>query len=105
MLRRVGQLADGWIPFFAPDASGQAMIDKMRGYARDAGRNPDDIKIERMIMMRRGTPEDWAKEISTYRDMGVTHVSGVTMGAGYDTPADHIAAIERFKEVAADYSD
>ena len=105
VLRRVGQLADGWIPFFSPDATGQAMIDKMHGYAREAGRDPGDIKIERMVMMRQGTPEDWTNEISTYRDMGVTHISGVTMGAGHATPAEHIAAIERFKEVAADFSD
>ncbi len=58
-----------------------------------------------MIQMREGTPDDWAKKISTYRDMGVSHISGVTMNAGCKTPADQIGAIERFKEAAGDFFD
>ena len=105
VIRRVGQIGDGWIPFLPPDDSGVAMIEEMRGHARDAGRDPSDIKIECMIQMREGTPEDWAKKISTYRDMGVTYISGVTMDTGCKTPADHIGAIERFKDVSGEFFD
>ena len=77
----------------------------MRTSAQAAGRNPDDIKIERMIQMGQGTPEDWIKEITILRDMGVSYISGVTMNAGFATPADHIKAIEQFREVVADFID
>ena len=105
VMRRVGQIGDGWIPFLPADATGEAMIEEMHGHARDAGRDPADIKIECMIQMREGTPDDWAKKISTYRDMGVSYISGVTMNAGCKTPADHIGAIERFKDAAGDFFD
>ena len=75
VVRRVGQIGDGWIPFLPADGAGEAMIDEMHVHAREAGRDPGDIKIECMIQMRDGTPDDWAKKISTYRDMGVTHIS------------------------------
>ena len=105
VIRRVGQIGDGWIPFLPPDDSGLAMIEEMRGHARDAGRDPNDIKIECMIQMRESTPDDWAKKISTYRDMGVTYISGVTMDTGCKTPGDHIGAIERFKDVSGEFFD
>ena len=56
-----------------------------------------------MIAMRQGTPDDWAREMSIYRDMGLTHVSAVTMNAGFASPAAHIEAIERFKDAAAEF--
>jgi probable F420-dependent oxidoreductase len=105
VIRRVGQIGDGWIPFLPTDATGEAMIEEMHGHARDAGRDPADIKIECMIQMREGAPDDWAKKISTYRDMGVSYISGVTMNADCKTPADHIKAIERFKDAAGDFFD
>ncbi len=103
VIRRVGQLGDGWIPFITPDDAGREMIARMHGHAADAGRDPGDIQIEKMILMRAGTPDDWAGQMSTFRDMGLTHVSGVTMNAGFATPAEHIKAIERFKEIAAEF--
>ncbi len=105
VIERVGRMGDGWIPFLTADAAGAEAVEKMRVAARAAGRNPEDIKIERMIQMRQGTPEDWIKEIAILRDMGVSYISGVTMNAGFVTPADHIKAIERFREVVADFID
>ena len=103
VIERVGRMGDGWIPFLTADSAGLESVEKMRAAARAAGRNPDDIKIEHMIQMHQGTPEDWIKEIATLRDIGVSYISGVTMNAGFATPADHIKAIEQFREVAADF--
>ena len=41
-LRRIARLADGWSPNFAPDAQGQALVDRVHQYAREAGRDPAD---------------------------------------------------------------
>ena len=105
VIHRVGQIGDGWIPFLPQDETGVAMIEKMHGYARASGRDPSVIKIECMIQMREGTPDDWATKIEAYRNMGVTYVSGITMNAGNTTPTDHIRAIERFKDAAGDFFD
>ena len=100
---RVARLGDGWIPFVTPDDAGRELIARMHDHARDAGRDPGAIQIEKMIAMRQGTPDDWAREMSIYRDMGLTHVSAVTMNAGFASPAAHIEAIERFKDAAAEF--
>ena len=75
VLRRIARLGDGWIPGFNSPTEPE-FIERMRGYVREAGRDPSDLKIERLIEMREGTPESWAKQIGAYRDMGVDYVSG-----------------------------
>ena len=104
VMRRIARLADGWIPGFNSDREPE-LVARMHGYLRDAGRAPDDLKIERLIELRQGTPDDWYKRAAAYRDTGVTHVSAVPMAAGYATPAEHINAIENFRNVVADFHD
>src|SRR3989475_1201724 len=38
VVKRVGRLADGWFPQFPPDKAGEDMLNRMRDYARQAGR-------------------------------------------------------------------
>ena len=88
------------IPIAKPE-----LIARMHGYLRDAGRQPGDLKIERLIELRKGTPDDWVSQAAAYRDTGVTHISAVPMAAGYATPNQHIKAIENFRDVAAEFYD
>ena len=46
VLERVGRLADGWMPQFPPDDDLAAALDRLRGYAVAAGRDPDQLGIE-----------------------------------------------------------
>lgn len=101
VVERVGRLADGWFPQFAPDDAGRETLERMRGYARAAGRDPAEIGIEGRISLQGTTPEIRAKEATAWRDLGATHLSVNTMRAGLKTPAEHIAAIEAFKEAVA----
>ncbi len=96
VIERVGRLADGWFPQCAPDAVGRAAIERMRGYARAAGRDPVTIGIEGRISMANSTPDVWAQQAEDWSALGSTHLSVNTMRAGLQTPAAHIAAIEKF---------
>ena len=96
VIERVGRLADGWFPQCAPDAVGRAAIERMRGYARAAGRDPATIGIEGRISMANSTPDVWAQQAEDWSALGSTHLSVNTMRAGLQTPAAHIAAIEKF---------
>ncbi len=102
VMRRIARFADGWIPGFNADR-GPELVERMHGYLRDAGRDPKDLKIERLIELREGTPDDWVAQAEAYRGMGVTHISAVPMAAGYATPAQQINAIETFREVMSDF--
>jgi probable F420-dependent oxidoreductase len=96
VIERIGRLADGWFPQFAPDDEGRATLERMRGYARAAGRDPATIGIEGRISMANSTPDIWAQQAEDWGALGSTHLSVNTMRAGLQTPDAHIAAIEKF---------
>ncbi len=95
-LRRLARLGDGWFPLLPPDERCRAMIDKIRVYTRDAGRESDAIGIEGRIAYDQGSTEAWQKELEAWQDLGATHVSFNTMKAGLNSPSAHIEAIRRF---------
>ena len=101
VLQRVGRLGDGWIPLLGPDEKCRAAIEKIRSYARDAGRNPAAIGIEGRISAANRPTEEWLNEINTWKNLGATHLSINTMKAGFATPAAHIEAIRRFQRATA----
>jgi probable F420-dependent oxidoreductase len=100
VLRRIAKMADGWFPQFRPDAKAAETLDRLRTYIRDAGREPEDVGIEGRVSMF-NTPEgEWQAAIAAWRDLGVTHLSLNTMGAGLSSPQGHIDALRRFIELA-----
>ena len=109
VLRRVAQLADGWLPVFPPDRAGREVIERMRGYARDAGRDPASIGIEGRITVEDKGPEDWLGEVEAWKEIGASHVGFASSGAGMSPGAaglnsvqDHIDSMRRFKEAVGE---
>jgi probable F420-dependent oxidoreductase len=101
VLRRVGYMADGWLPQMPPDDRMRAAIDRIRGYAREAGRDPGAIGIEARVSISGRAPEQWSELVRDWRELGATHLAVNTMGAGLDTPQAHIDAIRQFMEVVS----
>ena len=100
-LRRLAKLGDGWFPQMGPDEKCQAAIEKIRAYAKEAGRDPDQIGIEGRMHYDKGSAETWVKELEAWKKLGATHVSLNTMKAGFTAPAAHIEAIRRFQKATA----
>ncbi|HEY6997907.1 MAG TPA: LLM class F420-dependent oxidoreductase [Candidatus Binatia bacterium] len=100
-LRRLARLGDGWFPLMNPDDKCRDAIEKVRNYARDAGRDPEKIGIEGRISHGSGSEEAWRKELQAWHSLGATHASFNTMKANLRSPAAHIDALRRFKAVAA----
>ncbi len=96
VVERVGRLADGWFPQFPPNAEGRTTLERMRGHARAAGRDPASIGIEGRISLADNTPDTWPRLAEDWSALGATHLSVNTMRAGLKTPAAHIEAIKRF---------
>jgi len=97
-LKRVGEMGDGWFPQRPPDDTAREMIEKMREYARAAGRDPSAIGFEARVSIAGTTPDEWARQVEGWRAIGATHLSVNTMKAGLTSPQGHIDAIRRFKE-------
>lgn len=94
-LRRVGAMGDGWFPRegIAPDEAMRATIDRLRGYARAAGRDPAAIGLEPRINVGRGDPDGWRAYADGWRALGATHLTLNTMNNGFTTPEQHLAAL------------
>lgn len=97
VVRRAARLGDGWFPLMPADDHARAELEKLAGYAREAGRDPADIGIESWVDAAGKSPEQWAEEVAAWKALGATHMTINTMGAGFATPDAHIDAITRFK--------
>jgi probable F420-dependent oxidoreductase len=99
VLRRVARLADGWFPQMQPGDDAKATVERLKIFAREAGRDGESIGMESRINLADGNPELWQSQARAWEEMGATHVSVNTMRAGLSSPQDHINAIQQFKEV------
>jgi probable F420-dependent oxidoreductase len=97
-LRRIARLADGWLPLGKPEAA-RALIERLRLYAGEAGRDPAAIGIEATVNAREGQPDEWVHQTQGWRDLGATHITFTTTGLGFKSASEHIEAIRRYKEV------
>ena len=101
VLKRIGQMGDGWFPLLPPNDKCPAVIQKIRKYGANAGRNVADIGIEGRIMYGHGAADRWIEEAVKWKNLGATHISLNTMKSDLANPSAHIAAIRRFKEAIA----
>lgn len=109
-LRRIARWGDGWIMLAHPvGPAANAEFDKLRGYVREAGRDPAAVGIEVWVSTGQGGPEDWRRELLAWREAGVTHV---TVNSTYNrgphkrisgrTMADHLAAMKAYHAAVRD---
>lgn len=98
VVRRVARIADGWIPQFSPDASGRATFDRMRGYAEEFGRDPNEIGLDGRVAARGDDVDGWAESVSRWREIGATHVSVSTMGDQERDVDDHLDRLRRLQD-------
>jgi len=93
VLERTGRLADGWMPQFPPGEELAAALERLRGYASAAGRDHASLGIECGMRIRAGDdPQAWVDKTTAFRALGATHLRVSTMGGGYSTPDQHLAA-------------
>ena len=98
VIKRVGEMGDGWFPQMRPDDEARRMIEQIRTYAQEAGRDPDSIGIEARLNLRGGDLDTWQQQIEGWQALGATHIGINTMGMGLASPQEHLRMIERFSE-------
>jgi probable F420-dependent oxidoreductase len=100
VLRRVAQIADGWFPNFPPNQAGREAVARLRTYVAEAGRDQAAVGVEGRLRLAGKQPEDWANELREWQDLGATSVVVEARRGGLGGVDRHIAAIQRFREVA-----
>jgi probable F420-dependent oxidoreductase len=100
-LRRVGRLADGWFPQIPPGPR----LDEARAIVSEAavaaGRDPDALGMEGRISWGEGDVDKLVRQAGRWRDAQATHLSVNTMGAGFGSIDDHVAALSVAAEALA----
>ncbi|MFE6285176.1 LLM class F420-dependent oxidoreductase [Streptomyces sp. NPDC057877] len=89
VLRRAGELGDGWLPQRAPDETARAMVARVRSYALQSGRDPADLGFEARLVLAHVPESKWPDFVAGWRDLGATHLCLSTMGMGLATADEH----------------
>ncbi len=99
VLKRVAQIGDGWFPQRSPDDDARMMMDRLRGYIHEAGRDPKAVGIEARLSVSRVPESEWLTYARMWRDLGATHLGINTMGMDLTTPQGHIDMIRHVHTV------
>jgi probable F420-dependent oxidoreductase len=94
VLRRVGRLADGWLPQLSPGPELERARQVVDQAAREAGRDPGQIGMEGRVNWADHGPHNGLPEVvDRWRAAGATHLTINTMKAGLATVGDHLEAL------------
>jgi probable F420-dependent oxidoreductase len=94
-LKRVGQMGDGWFPWRPLDDWMKGALERLRGYAIEAGRDPKQIGLEPQLNVGQQSPDDWTRFVRDWQAHGADYLCLTTMGNGFTSPRQHLAALER----------
>lgn len=100
-LRRLARIADGWISQLAPTPEAGEVVERVRSYVREAGRDPSRFGVEGRLHLCATSPDGWPQAVHTWRQLGGTHLAVNTMRCGLKSPDEHIEAIRRFRQAVA----
>jgi probable F420-dependent oxidoreductase len=97
-LQRLARMADGWMPNRKPPEGWPAVVERVRGYVRDARRDVAKFGLEARLNTANTTPEQWRAEAEEWRRLGADYLDVNTMGAGLQGPTAHVARLRQVKE-------
>jgi probable F420-dependent oxidoreductase len=96
--QRIGRLADGWFPQVAPGPQLDEALSTIQEAATTAQRDPKDIAMEGRADWRSGNLEGVIELIGQWRNVGASHVTINTMGAGLTGVDGHLKALTEAAE-------
>ena len=80
VLKRIAEKGDGWMPTFDPDDTGAELVERMRGYCRDCGRDPASVPIEALLLP--SMHADWPAHVVAWKKLGATQMVTNVAGPG-----------------------
>ena len=96
VLRRTARLGDGWLPNYRTAEEAAPALEKLDEYLAANGRSRADFGLEPRLHWRHGTLDLLLDRMQGWAEIGATHISLNTMGAGLSTPDQHIQALREF---------
>jgi probable F420-dependent oxidoreductase len=102
VVTRAARLGDGWMPIIDADAQAEQKLQALREQMKSFGRDGAKFGLEGWLRMRDPNPEAWAAAAERWRRLGADMVMLYPMYR-ITSVRDHIATLQRFKEVAGDF--
>ena len=102
VLRRAARYGQGWIPLGDPNEDTCQRLDRLRGYVRQAGRDPSAFGVEAWIRSGSGNAQAWRDTGEAWLALGATHLTFYTSGQGIGAVDKQIEAMRRYFEIMAD---
>lgn len=96
VLRRMARHGDGWMPGFRTAEAAAAHLDTLDRYLVENGRDRSHFGLEPRLHWGNGDLDALGRALEGWRGAGATHVSLNTMGAGFISADEHMAAVRRF---------
>jgi probable F420-dependent oxidoreductase len=96
--RRAARMADGFVLPGVNLAQATELVNRMRGYLVEYGRDPDSFGFEGGVTVHAERAK-WIPQLENWRRLGVSHVVTRAMsrdGNSLATPADHIRMLEEY---------
>jgi probable F420-dependent oxidoreductase len=82
-LKRMARVGDGWFPILSPGPDSEAILIKVRGWLREAGRGIEDFGpqfgMDPVLQAGNNGPQEWARDAEWWKARGATHLSFNTM--------------------------
>ena len=98
VLRRIAKMADGWFPSLGLETGVGEAIATLHDYIRQEGRDISEVGIEGSVSIAGLSVDECVQQVSAWRELGATHLSVNTVGAGFTSLGQHIDAIRRLKD-------
>jgi probable F420-dependent oxidoreductase len=96
---RLARIADGWMMNSGTEEDPRAALAEVRQMVADAGREAQDFGVEVRVGVSSGLDRT-SQRLREWADLGVSHASINTMGAGLSWPQGHLDTLRRARERA-----
>ena len=100
VIRRIGQLSDGWFNLADPEQF-PAVRDAIYAEAEAAGRNTSELGMEAGVAVVGPREAEWKDRVINWHKAGMTHLCLRTLGGGLD-PKQHLS---KLREAVAELPD
>ena len=95
---RAARLADGFLISGRSQDYAEKIKTRIEGQLDELGRDQSEFGFESIQSYTRG-PNRWPEDIAAWHAAGGSHISVVTMSAGFEKVDEHIDAIREWREV------
>jgi probable F420-dependent oxidoreductase len=100
VLKRIGRLADGWFPQMEPGDELASLLERIRTYAYQAGRDATALGVEGVTTISpMDDPAEWVKTANAFAAHGATHLKVVTKTNSNNSPdpASQLALVHQWR--------